>query len=131
MRIIALILGMAVLVLALVTAGWHADAHRVAGENEQLERQIARLEREASRAGEEVDRLRQPTVIEDRLDAIAKGKIAVVNNKVDANKKDGKKKEAANDSTKTPVAKDAAKNLTKNKPVPPKTNKSARPKVSP
>jgi hypothetical protein len=57
---------MAVLVLALVTAGWRAAAHRTAAANETIEREIAQLSRTRDIVREDVDRLRQPVSIRAR-----------------------------------------------------------------
>lgn len=76
MRLVALGLGMAVLVLALTTAGWRAEAHRTAGENEGLERQISQLSRARDVAREEVDRLRQPFAVRLRSVDLSKNSAA-------------------------------------------------------
>lgn len=126
MRIIALVLGMAVLMLALITAGWHADAHRYAGENEQLERQIARLEREASREAEDVDRLRQPNIIEARLVDLSKAPARVPDSKLANNANNSNNinnNNSKNNYSKPAVAKnDKSHSPAGGKSVPPKNS---------
>ncbi|MBI3819602.1 MAG: hypothetical protein HY286_12985 [Planctomycetes bacterium] len=133
MRMVAFGMGMAVLVLALVTAGWHADAHRIAGENEQLEREIARLQRESGREIETVDRLRQPDAIEARFVTLSKSESADPKAKKDSAADAQKKpkgnttKETADGRSKVTKNDAAHSNTTNGK----STARNPRPRVSP
>lgn len=70
MRWMAFLCGIAVLILAIITAGFRAAAARTSAENEQLERQLAQLSRVRDVEADTVSRMRQPFSIARRLDWI-------------------------------------------------------------
>ncbi|MFN0207231.1 MAG: hypothetical protein ACKVS6_13080 [Planctomycetota bacterium] len=115
---------MAVLVLALITAGWRAEAHRTAGENEGLERQIAQLARARDDAREDVDFLRQPFAVRLRSAHLSKTDVKKTDTKKNADAKPAVTVKSAKDQ---PV-KSEQKGTSAAKP---KTTNSAKARVQP
>jgi flagellar biosynthesis protein FliP len=72
MRAVTFFLGLAVLLLAFITAFWYSEAHKTSARNEQLEREIAQKLRERDREREGVERLRQPLAVQARVKDLAK-----------------------------------------------------------
>lgn len=67
MRALTFLLGSAAVLLAVWTACWFAEANRLRGRNERLEREIAQLVRERDTHRAAVERLRQPLAIRTRV----------------------------------------------------------------
>ena len=72
MRSLTFALGVGALALAVLTARWYSEAHRVAGRNERLEREIAQISRERDMHRSAVERLRQPLAIRLRVQDLAR-----------------------------------------------------------